>query len=75
MNRLLKIANLNTNLTPHSLRHTHTSLMAEAEVSLEQIMHRLGHSNDSITRNIYLHITKPRKKENSQKFVDLMRIT
>ncbi|MCK9326100.1 MAG: site-specific integrase [Bacteroidales bacterium] len=73
MSRLLKLAGLDTTLTPHSLRHTHTSLLAEAEVSLEQIMHRLGHSDDSTTKNIYLHITKPKRKEASQKFSELMR--
>lgn len=73
MARLLKIANLNPNLTPHSLRHTHTSLLAEAGVSLEQIMQRLGHSDDETTKNIYLHVTKPKKKEASQKFAELMR--
>ncbi|WP_254871007.1 tyrosine-type recombinase/integrase [Bacillus sp. Marseille-Q1617] len=44
MRRLLKIAELNLQLTPHSLRHTHTSLLAEAGVSLPQIMERLGHN-------------------------------
>ncbi|WP_423800420.1 tyrosine-type recombinase/integrase [Neobacillus sp. SAB-20_R2A] len=44
MARLLRIASLNAELTPHSLRHTHTSLLAEAGVSLEQIMDRLGHT-------------------------------
>ncbi|MDQ0232862.1 tyrosine-type recombinase/integrase [Metabacillus malikii] len=44
--RLFKIAGLNPELTPHSLRHTHTSLLAEAGVSLEQIMDRLGHTAD-----------------------------
>ncbi|WP_213429680.1 MULTISPECIES: site-specific integrase [Paenibacillus] len=73
MARLLKLAKLNANLTPHSLRHTHTSLLAEAGVSLEQIMQRLGHSKDDTTRNIYLHVTKPKKKEASQKFGELMR--
>jgi len=73
MARLLKLAGLNTNLTPHSFRHTHTSLLAEAGVSLEQIMQRLGHSDDKTTRNIYLHVTKPKKKEASQKFAELMR--
>lgn len=73
MKRLLKLAGLNQELTPHSLRHTHTSLLAEADVSLEQIMHRLGHANDQITRRIYLHITKPKRKEASQKFGELMR--
>jgi len=70
---LLKMAQLNTDLTPHSLRHTHTSLMAEAGVSIDQIMQRLGHKDDKVTRNIYLHITKTRKKEASQKFADLMK--
>lgn len=61
------------NLTPHSLRHTHTSLLAEAGVSLEQIMQRLGHTNDSTTKLVYLHVTKPKRKEASQKFADLMK--
>lgn len=73
MARLVKIAELNSNFTPHSLRHTHTSLLAEADVSLEQIMHRLGHSDDDTTKNIYLHVTKPKKKEASHKFTELMR--
>ncbi len=73
MKRLLAIAGLNEDLTPHSLRHTHTSLLAEAGVSLEQIMDRLGHSDDQITKNVYLHVTQEMKKEASQKFAELMR--
>lgn len=60
-------------LTPHSLRHTHTSLLAMAGVSLEEIMERLGHKDDDITRNIYLHVTEETKKEAPQKFLELMR--
>jgi integrase len=33
MARLLAIAHLNPEPTPHSLRHTHTSLLAEAGVA------------------------------------------
>ena len=73
MARLLKLASLNQELTPHSLRHTHTSLLAEAKVGLEEIMERLGHADDEITRRIYLHVTKTMKKEASQKFSELMR--
>lgn len=73
MKRLLKMAGLNQGLTPHSLRHTHTSLLAEAKVGLEEIMDRLGHTEDRTTRNIYLHVTKELKKEASQKFGQLMR--
>lgn len=73
MGRLLKIAGIKEYLTPHSLRHTHTSLLAEAEASLEEIMHRLGHTNDATTKQIYLHVTKPKRKAASQKFANLMR--
>ena len=73
MARLLKLSKLNEDLTPHSLRHTHTSLLAEAKVGLEEIMERLGHADDEITRRVYLHVTKTMKKEASQKFSELMR--
>ncbi len=72
MKRILKIVNLNDKLTPHSLRHTHTSLLAEAGVSLPQIMERLGHKDEDTTKDIYLHVTKEMKKEASQKFKELM---
>lgn len=72
MARLLKISGLNESLTPHSLRHTHTSLLAEAGVSLEEIMERLGHSDDDTTRRVYLHITKDMKKEAAHKLDTLM---
>jgi integrase len=73
MARLLKLAGLNSELTPHSLRHTHTSLLAEAKVGLEEIMDRLVHCDDATTKNVYLHVTKEMKKEASHKFAQLMR--
>ncbi|WP_409296581.1 tyrosine-type recombinase/integrase [Peribacillus sp. SCS-26] len=73
MARLLKLAGLSPELTSHSLRHTHTSLLAEAKVGLEEIMDRLGHCDDATTRNVYLHVTKEMKKEASHKFSELMR--
>ena len=72
MSRLLKIAGLKTDLTPHSLRHTHTSLLAEADVGLEEIMERLGHTDYETTRKVYLHVTKDMKKEAAHKFDLLM---
>nr|WP_256467916.1 tyrosine-type recombinase/integrase [Rummeliibacillus sp. G93] len=56
-----------------TLRHTHISLLAEAGVALKQIMDRIGHSEDQITKIVYLHVTKEMKKEASQKFLQLMR--
>lgn len=72
MKKILKIANLNLALSPHSLRHTHTSLLAEADVPLEAIMERLGHAEDKVTKLIYLHVTKNVKKDTIQKFQKLM---
>lgn len=70
---LKKLPSIKKHLTPHSLRPTHTSLLAEAGVDLLQIMDRLGHTDDETTTQVYLHITKDRKKEASQKFGELMR--
>lgn len=72
MKRLLQKAGLDKSLSPHSLRHTHTSLMAEAGVSLEEIMDRLGHASDITTRRVYLHVTKAMKSDASRKFSELM---
>ena len=58
---------------PHLFRHTHASLLVEAGASLEQIMDRLGHADDSTTKLIYLHITRTLKLEAAQKFSILMK--
>ncbi|MEA3318445.1 MAG: site-specific integrase [Bacillota bacterium] len=73
METLLKMTDVNHELTPHSLRHTHTSLLAEIGISLDQIMDRLGHVDDRQTKLVYNHVTKPRKKEPAHKFSELMR--
>lgn len=72
MKRLLKIAGLPSNLSPHAFRHTHISLLAEAGANLDEIMERVGHGDAKITRSIYLHITKTRKREVAQKFSAFM---
>ena len=57
MARLLVLAHLNIDLTLYSLCHTHTSLIAETGITLKQIMDRF-HSDNEITKKIYLHNTK-----------------
>lgn len=59
---LNQLPTITKHLTPHSLRHTHTSLMAEAGVDLLEIMDRLGHKDDETTTQVYLHITKEKQK-------------
>lgn len=72
MKNILKLANLPETLSPHSLRHTYTSLMAEAGVELPAIQRLLGHQNDTMTKKVYLHVTKPKKREAVELFDKLM---
>lgn len=57
---------------PHLFRHTHASLLAEAGVSLQEIMARLGHADDDTTKRIYLHITKHMQRNAAEKFSEIM---
>lgn len=54
-------------ITPHTLRHTHASLLMEQGVGIDTISRRLGHSDSKVTKEIYLHVTERlREKENEQ---------
>ncbi|GAQ19141.1 integrase [Oceanobacillus picturae] len=72
MNRLLKKTSIKKHVTPHSFRHTHTSLLIEANVHIKEIQERLGHSDINTTMDIYAHMTKNIKKESSEKFTKMM---
>ena len=73
MQRLLKRTSIKKHLTPHSFRHTHTSLLIESNVHIKEIQERLGHSDINTTMDIYAHMTKNLKKESSTKFSNLMK--
>ena len=53
-------------ITPHTLRHTHASLMFEHGVALDVISRRLGHKSSKITRDIYVHITEELKRRDAE---------
>lgn len=53
---------LHRRVTPHTLRHTHCSMLASAGYPLEEISARLGHSDSRITKEIYLHRMKETKE-------------
>ncbi|MCY8234600.1 tyrosine-type recombinase/integrase, partial [Priestia endophytica] len=73
MKRLLKKSSVTKSLTPHSLRHTHASLLIEAGAGIKEIQEILGHSDINTTMNIYGHMTKDLKEKTSHKFGNLMR--
>lgn len=61
------VRSLGRKITPHTLRHTHASLMLENGMSVGAISNRLGHADSKVTREIYLHVTqKLKEKRNAQ---------
>lgn len=52
-------------ITPHYLRHTHTSMLASQGVPLDVISRRLGHADSRVTRDIYIHVTNAMKNRDN----------
>jgi integrase len=69
----LKKAEIEKNITPHSFRHTHTSLLIEAGIGIKEIQQRLGHTDINTTMNIYAHMTANMEEKASQQFSKLMK--
>lgn len=57
---------LGRKITPHTLRHTHVSLLIEQGISIEAVSRRVGHADSRITRDIYMHITKRLKEKDNE---------
>ena len=57
---------LGRNITSHVMRHTMTSLFAEAGVDLSVIARRLGHHDSKLTRDIYLHCTQAQREKDNE---------
>lgn len=63
----ISLKTIGRKITPHTLRHTHASLMMENGMDIDAIAARLGHTDSRITREIYLHVTeKLKEKQNAQ---------
>ena len=62
MNRLLRKTSIKKEATPHIFRHTHISMLAEADVDLKTIMKRVGHDDPKTTLAVYTHVTERMKK-------------
>lgn len=52
---------LGRRITPHTMRHTHVSLLAAEGLPLEAIARRVGHEDSQITKQIYYHVTEKQK--------------
>ena len=52
---LCKRAGLPGDWHPHEQRHTFTSVLSDADVSIEKISDALGHKNSTVTKVVYRH--------------------
>ena len=50
-------------LTAHMLRHGYATLLFEAGIDVKDAQQLLGHSDSSVTENVYTHIRQKRQKQ------------
>ena len=68
LKRIARRQHIDKPVTTHYFRHTHVSVLADLNVPLRIIQKRVGHSKSSVTRDIYLHVTK----DTQEKYDDLI---
>lgn len=57
------------NIGLHGFRHTHASLLFEADANMKEVQERLGHANIKTTMDTYTHMTKDKKIETTNKLI------
>ena len=50
----------------HDLRHTYASLLIEQGENLKYIQSQLGHSNPTVTLNVYAHLMEDKNQESAR---------
>ncbi len=68
-NRVADACNLHR-IGCHGFRHTHASILFESNANFKEVQERLGHTDISMTMNIYTHVTKKVQEETAQKFAN-----
>jgi len=59
---------INVNFCFHDLRHSHATMMLEADVNIKVLQERLGHSDIETTLNVYSHVTKRLEDQSLERF-------
>jgi len=73
-NRFKEIAReAGLNITFHSLRHTHASLLLAAGEQLNVVQERLGHERASTTSDIYAHVLPNSQERSAELFEQILK--
>ena len=56
-------------VTPHVFRHTFCTNMAHAGMDLKSLQYLMGHSDITVTLNVYTHITYEKAEESMAKIL------
>lgn len=57
--------------TFHALRHTHASILYEQGLSDKYICERLGHKDNGVTKEVYIHLTEQSREQNEASICDI----
>lgn len=60
------------NFTPHTLRHTACTRMAEGGMDIKVLQEIMGHSNISVTMQVYNHVNDERAKNEMNRLEDIV---
>jgi len=61
-------------ITFHTLRHTHASLLLGTGEQLSVVQERLGHERASTTSDIYAHVLPNRQEKSAKLFAEIMSV-
>lgn len=73
LRRLCKRAKIET-ISVHTLRHTFATRCIEANMRPKTLQEILGHSNISITMDLYVHVTEEAKEQEIQKLENYIKL-
>ncbi|QDX92450.1 site-specific integrase [Brevibacillus laterosporus] len=71
--RLIKKSNV-TKIRFHDLRHTHATILLQLGEHVKIVSERLGHSDASMTMNVYSHVTRDMQEHAARRFEKAMQI-
>ena len=59
----------------HDLRHAYASLLIEQGENIKYIQSQLGHSNPTVTLDVYVRLMKPYNQESARKSENTVSVT